>query len=201
MKLTLHRSLLCTCVAAAAVMTLTVAEQSRALADSFRSLNLTEPYSNAGRSRYWSNKTNAEWLRWGFSTEPERNFAIGVIHKSDPSKFNTGLRNDLRAHSSFKAGKVLPGAEYENLKVHSGMFDALPFVFQDVTLTKSCLAFSNRFNQDRFKVYGWLCATAGRTPTTAELECILASVSVKGFIRPEEPPKWCQPKAKPGQPL
>ena len=156
-----------------------------------RTLHLDTPYKSAGTPRYWTNKTNSEWLNWGSPTEPEKDFSIGVTRQSHPSQFSGGLRRYLRTNKTLKIGKVSPSADYLKMSVHGGIFEALPFVFRDFSLRKKYLGFIHKRYNDKVNIYGWMCAPTNVIPTTEALECALAKLSIKGIMSPDFSPSWC----------
>ena len=156
-----------------------------------RTLYLKNPYKSAGSPRYWTNKINSEWLNWGSPTEPEKDFSVGVTRKSKPGQFSSGLRRYLRTNKTLRLGKVLPSVDYIEMSVHGGVFEALPFVFQDLTLRKECLGYINKRNNEKLHIYGWMCARTNVVPTVEALECALAKLTIEGFLSPDNLPSWC----------
>lgn len=166
-----------------------------------RTLSLDSPYKLAGTPRYWSNKVNSEWLIWGSLTEPEQDFSIGVGRKSAANQYNGGLRRYLRSNKTLRIGKVLPADRYLKLSVHGGIFEALPFVFRDVTLRKKCLGFINKHGADKVLIHGWMCAPVNVIPSTKELECALSKLHIKGVLAPDNSSTWCSATVSPKRTL
>jgi len=157
----------------------------------YADFNINNPFNKAGKGRFWYDRPKNQWLMWGSSNEPEADFVINVAWKKTPDQYTGNLRQNLRRMKRFRYGNVTVASSYKSIGVHQDMFEILPFIYQDQTMAKKCLGFTNKQRDNRVMIRGWFCARPQTTPGIEKLECILSSLAIDGILEQDRSTNWC----------